>query len=67
MSKNINVSHITYLIFKYLDTKWEKKKKTGFKNTVLRILIIGITAYLFSKYVLGNWDNIKHFIYNLFQ
>ncbi len=41
-------------------------KKIDFKRIILRVLFIAVTAFLFYRYVALNWDNIKHFIFNLF-
>lgn len=37
------------------------------KKIFYRVIIILVTIYLMNKYVFDNWDNIEHFISNMFQ
>jgi hypothetical protein len=42
-------------------------KQSNHKRMLLKALIIITTAYLFGKYVIGNWDNMKNYIFSLFR
>jgi hypothetical protein len=62
------ICHFFYitLIIKYIIQTMKDSNKFNRKDLIITVFIVLITAYLISKYVFGNWDNIKHFISNLF-